>query len=89
MTTLQIKHSRILVDLFGRLKANCFAATFSDQALREFFVYCVMADAVYDAALENEITVTQCSYFVRDIWFFVVRFLLHSEFIKWGILCYN
>ncbi|XP_016998813.2 serine/threonine-protein kinase ATM isoform X1 [Drosophila takahashii] len=82
MTTLQIKHSRILVDLFGRLKADCFTASFSGQALRAFFLYCEIADAVYDAAQKNETIVTQCSYFVRDIWFFVVRFLLHTNFSR-------
>ncbi|XP_052835760.1 LOW QUALITY PROTEIN: serine/threonine-protein kinase ATM [Drosophila gunungcola] len=82
MTTLQIKKPRILIDLFGRLKANCFSATFSSQALRSFFLYCEMADAVYDAAKENEQKVLQCSYFVRDIWFFVVRFLQHTKFSR-------
>ncbi|XP_041674601.1 serine/threonine-protein kinase ATM [Drosophila eugracilis] len=79
MITLQVKHSRILVDLFAHLKANCFTASFSSQALRNFFLYCEIADAVYDAAKQNETSVIQCSYFVRDIWFFVVRFLQHTK----------
>ncbi|EDX12862.1 GD20371 [Drosophila simulans] len=82
MTTLQTKHSRVLVDIFGRLKTNCYSASFSSQALHEFFLYCEVADAVYDAAQKNETIVTQCSFFVRDIWFFVVRFLIHTKFIR-------
>lgn len=79
MTMLQTKHSRVLVDIFGRLKTNCYSASFSSQALHEFFLYCEVADAVYDAARKNETIVTQCSFFVRDIWFFVVRLLIHSK----------
>ncbi|KAH8268288.1 hypothetical protein KR026_004200 [Drosophila bipectinata] len=84
MSMLQLKHPRILVDLFGRLKKHCFNATFSSQAVHEFFLYCVIADAVYDAALDSEgaETVVKCSYFVRDIWFFLVRFLKHSKSIQ-------
>uniref|UniRef100_A0A6P4EBP2 Serine/threonine-protein kinase ATM n=1 Tax=Drosophila rhopaloa TaxID=1041015 RepID=A0A6P4EBP2_DRORH len=80
MTTLQIKHPRLLIDLFGRLKTNCFTATFSGQSLRGLFLYSEIADAVYDAAIENEKKVLQCSYFVCDIWLFLVRFLLHTKF---------
>ncbi|KAH8280952.1 hypothetical protein KR054_005673 [Drosophila jambulina] len=83
MSTLQIKHPRILVDLFGRLKTNCFTSSFSRQALRCFFLYCEIADAVYDAAsaeaVKTKAAVAQCSYFVRDIWFFVVRYLHHTK----------
>ncbi|XP_039495619.1 serine/threonine-protein kinase ATM [Drosophila santomea] len=82
MSTLQTKHSRVLVDVFGRLKTNCYSASFSSQALHEFFLYCEVADAVHDAAKKNETIVTQCSFFVRDIWFFVVRFLIHTKFIR-------
>lgn len=84
MSLLQLKHPRILVDLFGRLKMHCFNATFPSQVVHEFFLYCAIADAVYDSALESEgaETVVKCSYFVRDIWFFLVRFLKHCEHEK-------
>ncbi|EDV35318.2 LOW QUALITY PROTEIN: uncharacterized protein Dana_GF11791 [Drosophila ananassae] len=84
MSLLQLKHPRILVDLFGRLKMHCFNATFPSQVVHEFFLYCAIADAVYDSALESEgaETVVKCSYFVRDIWFFLVRFLKHSKSIQ-------
>ncbi|XP_017057473.2 LOW QUALITY PROTEIN: serine/threonine-protein kinase ATM [Drosophila ficusphila] len=79
MATLQIKHPGLLVDLFGRLKANCFTASFSSQAMNDFFHYCEIADAVYDAFQNQEKKNQQCSYFVCDIWFFVVRFLMHTK----------
>ncbi|XP_022209922.2 serine/threonine-protein kinase ATM [Drosophila obscura] len=81
MSMLQIKHPRILIELFGRLKTDCFNAIFPSQATHCFFVYCAIADALYDAALalEGPKTIIPCSYFVRDIWFFVVRLLLHSK----------
>ncbi|KAH8295345.1 hypothetical protein KR018_010145 [Drosophila ironensis] len=84
MYTLQVKYPRILVNLFGRLKTDCFAATFSNQVLRQFFLYAIIADAVYDAALAltDEKTVLQCSFFVRDIWSFVVQFLLRSKSVE-------
>ncbi|XP_020814150.1 serine/threonine-protein kinase ATM [Drosophila serrata] len=86
MSTLQIKHPRILVDLFGRLKTNCFTSSFTSQALRYLFLYCEIADAVYEAAAQEAVktkaAVAQCSYFVRDIWFFVVRYLHHTKSIQ-------
>ncbi|XP_017035887.1 serine/threonine-protein kinase ATM [Drosophila kikkawai] len=84
MSTLQIKHPRILVDLFGRLKTNCFTSSFSSQALRYLFLYCEIADAVYEAAAEEAAKtkaakIAECSLFVRDIWFFMVRYLRHTK----------
>ncbi|BFF89361.1 serine/threonine-protein kinase ATM [Drosophila madeirensis] len=81
MSKLQIKHPRILIELLGRLKTDCFNALFSSQAIQRFFVYCAIAEALYDAALavEGPKTSIPCSYFVRDTWFFVVRLLLHSK----------
>ncbi|KAH8244044.1 hypothetical protein KR032_012478 [Drosophila birchii] len=83
MSILQIKHPRILVNVFGRLKANCFTSSFPSQSLRYLFLYCEIADAVYEAAAQEAVktkaAVAQCSYFVRDIWFFVVRYLHHTK----------
>ncbi|KAH8264195.1 hypothetical protein KR038_004388 [Drosophila bunnanda] len=83
MSTLQIKHPRILVELFGRLKTNCFTSSFFSQTLRYLFLYCQIADAVYDAAAQEAVktkaAVDHCSFFVRDIWFFVVRYLHYTK----------
>ncbi|XP_026850238.1 serine/threonine-protein kinase ATM [Drosophila persimilis] len=81
MSLLQIKHSRILIHLLGLLKTDCFNAIFPSQAIHAFFLYCAIANALYDSALalEGPKTAIPFSYFVRDIWFFVVRFLLHSK----------
>ncbi|KAH8369440.1 hypothetical protein KR009_011024 [Drosophila setifemur] len=81
MSLLQIKHPRILIEVFGRLKTNCFTAIFNSQVWHEFFLYCTFADAIYDAALalNGAKRLGQGSYFVQDIWFFVVGFLQHTK----------
>ncbi|XP_023036036.1 serine/threonine-protein kinase ATM [Drosophila willistoni] len=86
MATLQTKHSIVLIDLFGILKTNCYTAVFTSQTLHSLFHYCVIANAVYDSArmLEHQTTKDnshhmQSSYFVRDIWYFLVRFLKHRH----------
>lgn len=77
----------MLVKLLNILKGDCYRAVLPSHVLHCFFRYCTIADAILDAAKKLESTrnsdakliEVHCGYFVRDVWFFVCRFLLHSE----------
>lgn len=87
MSVLILEQPLILIELLDKLKSDCHLALLSSQMLRCFFLYASIADAILDAVrlLEDESSLVNdqlleinCVYFVRDIWFFVCRLLLHS-----------
>lgn len=89
MSVLILEQPLILIELLDKLKSDCHLALLSSQMLRCFFLYASIADAILDAVrlLEDESSLVNdqlleinCVYFVRDIWFFVCRLLLHSTY---------
>ncbi|KAH8386431.1 hypothetical protein KR093_000425 [Drosophila rubida] len=79
----------MMVELLTMLKTDCYEALLPSQLLHCFFLYCSIADAMLDAikTLSEEDSMQRyerllnenCAYFVRDIWFFVCRLLLHTK----------
>lgn len=77
----------MLIDLLGMLKSDCYQAVLPSHVVNSFFLYCSIADAVLDAAKyvqsmqdpDAKLADVNAAHFARDIWFFVCRFLLHSE----------
>ncbi|KRF80861.1 serine/threonine-protein kinase ATM [Drosophila virilis] len=87
MSALMCEQPLILVSLLGTLKSDCYRAVLPSHVLHCFFLYCTIGDAILDTAKALEsapstdanLIEVNCGYFVRDVWFFVCRFLLHSR----------
>lgn len=89
MSVLILEQPLVLIELLDKLKSDCHLAQLSSHILRCFFLYASIVDAILDAVklLEDESSLVNdqlleinCVYFVRDIWFFVCRLLLHSTY---------
>ncbi|KAH8396072.1 hypothetical protein KR222_002674 [Zaprionus bogoriensis] len=91
MCLLMLEQPLVLLELLDQLKSDCHSALLESGMLRSFFLYCSLADAILDAAksltddpalINDRLLEVNCAYFVRDIWYFVCRMLLHNNCVR-------